>query len=237
MGRLSDDKSRQLEIEPYILGSSIGDRHLPATPPLGTPYSLRPPTLKILAAGQNPQKRITWYVCSSLGQTDIRDGRATLRRENFHLGSRGSARYSCFHSRYASLQWRWQEPPRLLPPCIPQKRRGIVLLLPPAISEWIECWSARAPEECGSLNYLFQMEHCVPPQKLKEVMNGGDVNVVENQQSPGLQVRIEIIILKIWKWIAVWAVNNNYLQFFSETVLWQCDLSRTLHESDHIRTQ
>jgi hypothetical protein len=63
------------------------------------------------------------------------------------------------------------------------------------------------------------------------------MNVVENQQGPGVQVGVEVVVFEIRKRVAVRTVCQRRLKCFGEAILWQSDLRGALHKSDYTRAQ
>jgi hypothetical protein len=87
------------------------------------------------------------------------------------------------------------------------------------------------------LNRLFQREHRVTLQELKEILNGRNMKVIQNQESAVFQVRVEKVILQIRERVAVGSVNQGQLQLFREAMPRQSSLRGALHESHRLLIQ
>jgi len=84
----------------------------------------------------------------------------------------------------------------------------VPLLLPP-IPRRIECRSLCAGEERGRTNDLFEPKHGVGAQKLEEIVNGPDLDVVQNQERSCVEMRIEKVVLKVGEWVSMGTVDQG----------------------------
>ena len=63
----------------------------------------------------------------------------------------------------------------------------------PAVAEGKERGDIRPPEEGGRLDDILKIEHLVGAEKIEEVRDCRNVDVIDDQEGTGVQVRIEVV--------------------------------------------
>src|SRR5262249_38365795 len=72
----------------------------------------------------------------------------------------------------------------------------VVGLQPPAIQDGAEGWHRGSSEERGVVDDLQQLEHLVFAQEGEEVVDGGDVDVVDDQERVLVEMRIDVVVTR-----------------------------------------
>lgn len=90
----------------------------------------------------------------------------------------------------------------------------------PTVPCGIKRWSLCSDEERGRTNDLLEPKHGVRAQKLEEVVNAPNLDVVQNQQRSCVEMRIEKVVLKVRERVSVGTIDQGQLELLGEVMLW-----------------
>jgi len=66
----------------------------------------------------------------------------------------------------------------------------------------------------------LEPKHGVRAQKLEEVVNAPNLDVVQNQQRSCVEMRIEKVVLKVRERVSVGTIDQGQLELLGEVMLW-----------------
>jgi len=85
-------------------------------------------------------------------------------------------------------------------------------LKPPTVTERIEELGSVPAKESSRVHRAKVIEHLVFAEKFKKPTNRRDMDVIDNQQSVLLEIRVEAPVFHFRKWIGVRTIQENQLE-------------------------
>ena len=142
--------------------------------------SLRPPPCRMRSVHQHPQVSIFWHVGCAGDLSAVCDPIAHSRRKDTNETSTAQRMTNCF-PQIAREHFAQARSPIMAP-----QRLAVITLMFPIIAASVKRWRLRATEQGRCPYYGFQPEHRVLAQKLEQIVDTPNVNVVYDQQRAGI---------------------------------------------------
>jgi len=89
---------------------------------------------------------------------------------------------------------------------------SIEILKPPTVAERIEELGSVPAKEGRRVHHAKVIEHSLFAEKFEEPSNRRDLDVIDNQQSVLLEMRVEAPVFHFRKWIGVRTIQENQLE-------------------------